>query len=641
MATPSPVPSDRAPHLVALKVLRATRPALVPSDPLAGYAGAPARDALRSLERASVLRRNEGAEFGSSGLLSLPAAFGTIYLGETFNAILSLSNDLAPPSPPPSGTTAHSPVLKVEMHTGLTAQGPAAKHLLASVEAPAGALGPGQSVETVVAHELKELGAHALVCTVTYGVDAPADDGSTRVLSRSFRKVYKFQVNNPLSVRTKAHAPSPATPTSYLSAFERSRIFLEVQVHNHCEHAMCFERMRFDPLPGFTLGDANADLFDGADALLPPGAVRQFLYILQAGEDAPYTLPGASQGLGRLDIVWRTPNGEIGRLQSSTLGRRVPQHALPAPAVGLAVVPPPPQQHQQPGAPLLHPGRTRPVGESPALPPLPPSSGPYLPSADGLLFDLLVDSIVPTSAPDPQAFFTPDEPFAIHFRLRVHDTAAFQPTARRRIRLAAQHVEWYTSALPGHTLPDAPAAAAPSRHAHQPSLSLPLPGALPSGSAVPRPSLSSASSARPSFDAPAAQPPAPFTEPAPARRPPRLRGVLLPVPTPSALRGHGPVPSRGVTRLGAGVIDLGEVEFGPADRDTAQEVRWRWRFVPLQSGLCRVGGLRVLLLESEVLEGEGEGHRLQQEGDGEEKEARVVLELDTVAEVWVEDGVGL
>ncbi|BGP52325.1 hypothetical protein JCM10450v2_008296 [Rhodotorula kratochvilovae] len=640
MAFPSPAPSERTPHLVALKVLRATRPALVPSDPLAGYTEGPGDDALRALERRSVLRRNEGGEFGSRGVLSLPAAFGTIYLGETFNAILSLSNDLPTPSPPPSGTTARAPVLKVEMHTGLTAQGPTAKHLLASVEAPSGALAPGSSVETVVAHELKELGAHALVCTVTYGVDAPAEDGTTRVVSRSFRKVYKFQVNNPLSVRTKAHAPSPATPTSYLSASERSKIFLEVQVHNHCEHAMCFERMRFDPLPGFALDDANADLFDGGEALLPPGGVRQFLYILQAGEDVPYAPPGASQGLGRLDIVWRTPNGEIGRLQSSTLGRRVPQHALPAPAVGLpAVVPPPPQE--QPGAPLLHPGRTRPVGESPALPSLPLSTDPYLPSADGLLFDLLVDSIVPSSSPAPAASFTPDEPFAVHFRLRVQDTAPLPPNARRRVRLAAQHVEWQPSALTTPSLAPAssaaPAAAAQaSRHAHQPSISLPLPGALPSGaSSAPRPSLSSASSARPSFDAPAPPPSALVT--APARPPPSLRGVLLPPPSPSALRGPGPAPSPGVVRLGAGVVDLGEVDL--AGGDEGKELSWRWRFVPLASGLCRVGGVRVLLLTSEVLEGEGEARREKEgEGDGEEKAARTVLELETVAEVWVEDG---
>lgn len=690
----SPSPADRTPHLLALKVLRSTRPSLVPSAPLGCYVEGPGRDSLAQLEESGLSRRGSASGFGRSGALSLPTSFGTIYLGcvpcsaqshgptdqvltlrETFNAVLSLSNDLHS-SPAHASSIASQPVLKVEMHTGLMPQGPSAKIVLANVEAHEadGTLAPGQSVETTVAHELKELGAHALVCTVTYVAEVQGEDGSTRLMSRSFRKVrtyvpaghprvalmfpdlrqvYKFQVNNPLSVRTKAHAPSPATATSYLSPAERSKIFLEVQVHNHCEHAMYFERMRFDPLAGLSLDDASAALFEGADALLPAGGVRQFLYILQPGKGAAPAPPGSSQGLGRLDIVWRTPHGEVGRLQSSTLGRRVPQFGgSGAAAENLAV----PTATPAPGRQLLHPERSVPVGESPALPPLPPSSGPLVPSADGIACDLFVESVTPFSSFEPPlASFCAEEPFTVTFVIALRETAPLPVGSKRRLHLAAQHVAWHPSALsppPVRADPAPPAA----RHGAQPSVTLELPGSLPSI----QPSVTSlqqqqllrrspgastlANSSRTSLESIAASA-APVTG-ANAQHAPTLRGVQLPHPTPSpsALRvGSGlHLPSSSVVLLGANVRDLGEIELaaplddGDGEGGPVEHVRFSMRFCALEQGLVRVGGLRVLLLDSEVVEaGKGQASMAQEGDAGEGWAATTLLELGTFAEVWI------
>jgi hypothetical protein len=41
----------------------------------------------------------------------------------------------------------------------------------------------------MVQHEIKELGMHALVCTVTYGARTIGEGGKETLLSRSFRKV--------------------------------------------------------------------------------------------------------------------------------------------------------------------------------------------------------------------------------------------------------------------------------------------------------------------------------------------------------------------------------------------------------------------------------------------------------------------
>ncbi|BGP28239.1 hypothetical protein JCM10295v2_007226 [Rhodotorula toruloides] len=616
------------PHLVNLKVLRASRFTLAPHQSLHGFdTVGPGRDALRRLKQTE-----------KGGMMALPSSFGVIYLGETFSAVLSLSNDL-PPSAPEADSVAHSVSLTVEMHTGLTPENPTAKHFLTRVEARTedGSLSPGQSLETMAVHELKQLGAHALVCTATYGVQVVGEDGTARMVNRTLRKVYKFQVTNPISLRTKALAPTPASPTSFLSPTERAKIFLEVQIQNHCDSSMWFERMRFETLPGFTLEDQNDGLYEGAEALLPPGGLRQFLYILQAGPEVPLVPPGASQGLGRIDIGWRTRNGEVGRLLSSTLGRRVPQ--TPSPDKPAAT------SH----AASVYSGRTLPVGMSPALPPIPMQDGstaapapPSLPSTDGLAFDVTVSSIQSTES---TSTFARDDPFSVNLRLTVSSSPSADPRPRRRLRLAAQHVQWHPSSLSVQS--QAPPTAQQPRLAYRPSATLTLSGSLPftqSHSAPPsvtslqqqqhmRPSTDSLS--RTSLDSirsgasPAPPVPADSIDPLPV-----LHGIQLPRPVPMrAGPPIGPLPSPGVLRLGGEVVDLGEIILsGEADTEAVKD--FRVRYLPLETGLVRVGGLRVLLLENEE-EKEG-GLAVDKAEARRERMARVVWEAETIVEMWAE-----
>jgi hypothetical protein len=82
-------------------------------------------------------------------------------------------------------------------------------------------------------------------------------------------------------------------------------------------------------------------------------------------------------------------------------------------------------------------------------------------------------------------------------------------------------------------------------------------------------------------------------------------------------------------RLGGEVVGLGEVVVGgEAGAEAVKE--FRVRYLPLATGLIRVGGLRVLLLENEA---EAADHG---PAEGMERMARVVWEAETIAEVWVE-----
>lgn len=443
-------------------------------------------------------------------------------------------------------------------------------------------------------------------------------------------------MTNPISLRTKALAPTPASPTSFLSSTERAKIFLEVQIQNHCDSSMWFERMRSEALPGFTLADQNDGLYEGAEALLPPGGLRQFLYILQAGPEAPIVPPGASQGLGRIDIGWRTRNGEVGRLLSSTLGRRVPQ--VPGPAAPLVAA----------DAASVRSGRTLPVGMSPALPPIPMQDGsaavpapPSLPSADGLAFDLTVSSIQSIDSS-----FSCDEPFGVDLRLAVSSAPSPEPRPRRRLQLAAQHVQWHPSPLSIQS--QAPTTVPQPRLASQPTATLTLPGSLPFSqphSAPPsvtslqqqqqhlRPSTDSLS--RTSLDSiRSTASPAPPAATSSIDPLPVLHGIQLPRSVPIRTGAPiGPLPSPGVMRLGGEVVDLGEVFVG-GETDAEAVKEFRVRYLPLETGLIRVGGLRVLLLENEEVKEGGLG--VERAGERGERMARVVWETETIAEVWVE-----
>jgi hypothetical protein len=122
--------------------------------------------------------------FGVSEFLTLPHSFGNIFLGETFTCYLSVHN--------------HSPfdvrgvTVKAELQT--TTQKFCPLDIGAS---PIASFNSGESNDYVVSHDVKEIGIHILVCTVNY----IKHDGEKKY----FRKYFKFQVMNPLSIKTQTY----------------------------------------------------------------------------------------------------------------------------------------------------------------------------------------------------------------------------------------------------------------------------------------------------------------------------------------------------------------------------------------------------------------------------------------------------
>lgn len=170
-------------HLLALKVMRLTRPTLaspvvVTCDSM-DLPGNTLNNELKS--DCTALQGMETLAVGQ--FMVLPQSFGNIYLGEIFSSYLSVHNG--------SNQLVKNVTVKADLQTSTQ---------IISLSGNSGGmkgLAPDSTVDEVIHHEVKEIGTHILVCEVTY---TPTSSGAT---PQSFRKYYKLQVVKPLDVKTK------------------------------------------------------------------------------------------------------------------------------------------------------------------------------------------------------------------------------------------------------------------------------------------------------------------------------------------------------------------------------------------------------------------------------------------------------
>eukprot|EP01134_Creolimax_fragrantissima_P006706 CFRG6706T1 len=302
-------------HLLTLKVMRLSRPNFHQSTPIFAENDDLIFDATNELQKTERSLQPLG------DTIMLPQNFGTVYLGEKFVSYVRVSNS--------SGKDATDYHLRAELST--------ASHrvLLFDSSTEKKDIPNGQSVDTLVTHEVKEMGKHTLVCQVAYTTAEGFDV--------FFRKSFKFVIKNPLAVKTKVYNVE-------------KEVFLEAQVQNLIAVPMMVESMRFDPNPLFVLSDLNsieeehlvknrgqnsngdsvcigdsgmnARTTMGRTPYINSNDIRQYLYRLAPRiPDDPAAK--VATVVGKLDISWRSSMGEVGRLQTSQLPRKVkPQSDL-------------------------------------------------------------------------------------------------------------------------------------------------------------------------------------------------------------------------------------------------------------------------------------------------------------------------
>lgn len=283
-------------HLLALKVMRLTRPTITTLTPFMSC------DECRDLPLDSFSKNHE-IELDllprfpqlslTSDFLTLPQNFGTIFLGESFMGYINVNNQ--------SESICSDVLIKIDLQTGSQKLS-----LSGGGDPPIPLIAPEESIDQVIKHEIKELGTHILVCSVSY----MPPDGERMY----FRKFFKFHVYKPLDVKTKFYN------------IKNDNVYLEAQLQNITLSPIFLESVTLDPCPNFEVHEIHSLTKNnpfGPSRLMNSQDIRQFLFRLTSIGDV--TNSGAMIcNVGKLDIVWFVNGGERGRLQTSQLQRNIP-----------------------------------------------------------------------------------------------------------------------------------------------------------------------------------------------------------------------------------------------------------------------------------------------------------------------------
>ncbi|XP_020287936.1 trafficking protein particle complex subunit 13 isoform X2 [Pseudomyrmex gracilis] len=287
-------------HLLALKVMRLTRPTLAsPIVVTCDSTDLPGNTLNNELKNdCTTLQGMEALAVGQ--FMVLPQSFGNIYLGEIFSSYLCVHNG--------SNQTVENVSVKADLQTSTQIIS------LSGANLEGKELAPDNTVDEVIHHEVKEIGTHILVCEVSYNCAGQVGP------PLSFRKYFKFQVVKPLDVKTK-----------FFNA-ESDEVYLEAQIQNLTAGPICLEKVALESSHLFSVSTLNTndegESIYGSVNLLDTNCSRQYLYCLKPQSSLlkdPKMMQNATN-IGKLDIVWRSNLGERGRLQTSQLQRMAPEY---------------------------------------------------------------------------------------------------------------------------------------------------------------------------------------------------------------------------------------------------------------------------------------------------------------------------
>ncbi|CAH0550754.1 unnamed protein product [Brassicogethes aeneus] len=284
-------------HLLALKVMRLTRPMLATPLPVT----CDSKDLPGNLLN-NALQQDPTAVHGAETLctgqfLLLPQSPVNIYLGETFSSYICVYSE--------TKDVVNNVTVKVDLQTS-------SQRLPLSMNPPTETLSSDDTVNVVIHHEVKEIGTHILVCEVSYQTIT----GNLM----TFRKFFKIQVMKPLDVKTKFYNA------------ENDDVYLEAQIQNITNGPICLEKVNLDASHLFDVTSLNVtptgDSVFGKTQLMHPQTVCQFLYCLTPSEKLSSDLKSlrGATNIGKLDIVWRSNLGERGRLQTCQMQRMGPDY---------------------------------------------------------------------------------------------------------------------------------------------------------------------------------------------------------------------------------------------------------------------------------------------------------------------------
>lgn len=294
------------PHSISLKVLRLSRPSLATQTPLPPTSFGNGLD-INPQASLAYPSANADSTFPLTPLLTLPAAFGAAYVGETFACTLCANNELQ------SDDNRSISGVRVVAELQTPSKDEPIPLELASAEAEADAdesdMEPGTTLQRTVRHDLKDEGQHVLAVTVSYTETlSNGEGGASGGRARTFRKLYQFVAQQLIIVRSKI------TPMKQRSKDENRKWILEAQLENVGETSVAVERVSANEDEG-----VGAKAVDGGETVvLKPQDVEQVMFVLE--EDGNGKSGGRT--LVQLSIDWRSAMGEKGSVTTGWLASR-------------------------------------------------------------------------------------------------------------------------------------------------------------------------------------------------------------------------------------------------------------------------------------------------------------------------------
>lgn len=419
----------------------------------------------------------------------------------------------------------------------------------------------------------------------------------------------------PLAIKTRIH--TPVTPTFLLDPTRRSDLHLEVLVQNTSMTGLEFDKVLLEPVKGLTsrpATDSEVMKFKRtrSEGTLFPDDTKQYLFTLSPDNDYPiskqgetilnsvfpatYT-PGLILPLGRLDMAWfSAPYRESGRLQTSTLNRRVP----------------PPTAPPRPILPTRASISTGPSGQ--LIPPLPVD-----PVDQGWEYDLVLLEC--------QRQVEVEQEFQVTIRVALRSAMKPNESPRLAVQYLSQDHAAPRAALPIQNLTRPTFALSPPSRSSTPASSRPF--SPPTNTS--RPMTPVSSQLRQASTSNISQSPQ-FPHASPSQSQSSFPNQKPTFPPPPFLTHAGPSTSkpRGqIIHLGSSLITLpikkvDKVKVNPGvtyEEGIELEERWevvhevQLRFMALDEGLCELGGIRILHLDGTVGFGGSVGRQWDSLGD--------------------------
>lgn len=249
--------------------------------------------------------------------LTLPPAFGSAYVGETFSCMLCANNEL------PAGSERQ--VTSVRVGAEMQAPSGTTNLEVSPNDQEAAKVSPGESLQKIVRFELREEGNHTLAVNLSYSeTTVPKDQSASSGRVRTFRKLYQFVARPCLGVRTKVSNLSLGGPD--VNRSQAARYVLEAQLENFADGTITLDSATFNPKAAFQSTSLNWDVkkpdnhHDGKPSMAPRD-ILQIAFLVEQQKDGPskeMTRDGRTL-LGNLDIQWMTVMGDRGFLSTGWL----------------------------------------------------------------------------------------------------------------------------------------------------------------------------------------------------------------------------------------------------------------------------------------------------------------------------------